>query len=124
MTIERFAAICMVVIISTLFVLMLYRDYQIRRREEKMTVEIARSKVIGKREENIEPARRIPKITLYYATFDIRGEEVEFPIKSDVRYKELRVGQEGLLHFRRKKWSTMFIAFHDEERRRSWANVD
>ena len=112
-TIERYAAFCMIAIISTLFALMLYRDYQIRRREEKIAIEIVRAKVIGKRVETIDPARRIPKVTLYFVTFDIRGEAVEFSIKSDVRYEELRIGQEGILHFQRKKWNTMFIAFHN-----------
>ncbi|MCR2802777.1 DUF2500 family protein [Paenibacillus soyae] len=121
MTIERIAALCMIIIISSLFGLMIYRDRQIRRREEKLAIEIARAKVIRKREETIEPDRRIPKVTLYFVTFEVRGEAVEFPIKSDVRYEELRVGQEGILHFKRKNWSTTFLAFHEDGHGRSRA---
>ncbi|MEK3884527.1 DUF2500 family protein [Paenibacillus sp. PL2-23] len=123
MTVERYAALCMVVIISSLFLMMLFRDFQARKREEKLAVEVARARVVGKRKEKAPKNRRIPPSTLYYATFDIRGELVEFALHSDVHYERLEIGQAGTLHFQRQHWSSMFIAFHQDEQAANKAYV-
>lgn len=113
-TIEVFAAICMIAIISALFSFMVMRDMQYRKIESRAAIELVRSKVIGKREEPLKSAAANLLGFTYFTIFEVRGEQVEMQILSEVQYRELRIGQKGLLQYKRKNGNLLFIHFDSD----------
>lgn len=110
-SIELIVAICMIVIISTLFVVMIISDIRYRRVESKAAIELVRSKVIGKREEQSNHTNANPPVISYYAMFEVRGELLEMQVLSEQQFRELRIGQKGLLQYQRKNRTLLYIHF-------------
>jgi hypothetical protein len=113
-SIELFVAICMIVIISTLFTFMIIRDIRFREIESKSAIELVRSRVIGKREVQSKRTDADSSGITYFSVFEVRGELLEMQVLSDEQFRELRIGQKGLLQYQRKNQTLLYIHFDSD----------
>ncbi|WP_162848418.1 DUF2500 family protein [Paenibacillus nanensis] len=101
----------MIAIITTLFIFKIIRDMRFRELESKAAVELVRSTVISKRKEQSKSTSGKFTGFAYFVVFDVRGEQMEMQILSEEQFRELRIGQKGLLQYQRKNRSLLFIHF-------------
>lgn len=107
-TIELYVAICMIVIISVLFIVMIIRDIRFQKLENKRAIELVRSRVMGKREEQAK--FNSPNVS-YFVVFEVRGELLDLEVLAEQQFRELRIGQKGLLQYQRKNQTLLYIHF-------------
>lgn len=113
-SIELYVAICMIVIISVLFIVMIIRDIRFQKIESKRAIELVRSRVMGKREEQSRLTEANSPDMSYFAVFEVRGELLEMQVLSEQQFRELRIGQKGLLQYQRKNQTLLYIHFDSD----------